>query len=156
MRGLGIPQSPISTRAVGMNGSGSMLDGMSGTNPAAITSIIGLSIGFNVVQNWRSSTSPGGEGSGSDAGVPFVTVVNRVKETPYYFAGSFGTYTDRDFGFVTTDTTVVNGIPVGYPRLARVARRHVGLSPCARLPKRQRRSRWGSASTSSPVRIAST
>ena len=59
VRGLGIPQSPISTRAVGMNGSGSMLDGMSGTNPAAITSIIGLSIGFNVIQNWRSSTSPG-------------------------------------------------------------------------------------------------
>ncbi len=114
VRGLGIPQSPISTRAVGMNGSGSMLDGMSGTNPAAITSIIGLSIGFNVVQNWRSSTSPGGEGSGSDAGVPFVTVVNRIKETPYYFAGSFGTYTDRDFGFVTTDTTVVNGVPVGF------------------------------------------
>lgn len=113
-RGLGIPQPPISVRAVGMNGSGSMLDGMSGTNPAAITSIIGLSVGFNVFQNWRSSTSPGGEGSGSDAGVPLVTVVNRIKETPYYFSGSFGSYTDRDFGFVTTDTTVVNGTPVGF------------------------------------------
>ena len=113
-RGLGIPQPPISARAVGMNGSGSMLDGMSGTNPAAITSIIGLSVGFNVFQDWRSSTSPGGEGSGSDAGVPFVTVVNRIKETPYYFSGSFGSYTDRDFGFVTTGLTSVNGIPVGY------------------------------------------
>ena len=114
VRGLGIPQPPISARAVGMNGSGSMLDGMSGTNPAAITSIIGLSVGFNVFQNWRSSTSPGGEGSGSDAGVPLVTVVNRIKETPYYFSGSFGSYTDRDFGFVTNDTTVVNGVPVGF------------------------------------------
>ena len=114
VRALGIPQPPLSARAVGMAGSGSMLDGMSGTNPAAITSIIGLTAGFNVFQNWRTSTTPGGTGTGSDAGMPYMTIVNRVKESPYYISGSFGSYTDRDFGFVTTDSTPVNGEPVGF------------------------------------------
>ncbi len=114
VRALGIPQAPLSARALGMDGSGSLLDGMSGTNPAAITSIIGLTAGFNVFQNWRTSTTPGGTGTGSDAGMPFITVVNRIKETPFYISGSFGSYTDRDFGFVTTDSTPVNGEPVGY------------------------------------------
>ena len=113
-RALGIPQPPLSARAVGMAGSMSLLDGMSATNPAAITSIIGLTIGFNVFQDWRSSTSPGGTGSGSDAGMPNIIVVNRIKETPFYLSGSFGSYTDRDFGFVTTDSTPVNGQPVGF------------------------------------------
>ncbi len=113
-RALGIPQPPLSARAVGMSGSVGLLDGMSGTNPAAITSVIGLTVGFNFFQDWRSSTTPGGTGSGSDAGMPYVTVVNRIKETPYYLSGSFGSYTDRDFGFVTTDSTPVNGTPVGY------------------------------------------
>ena len=113
-RALGIPQPPLSARAIGMAGSMGMLDGMSATNPAAITSIIGLTIGFNVYQNWRSSTSPGGTGSGSDAGMPNIVIVNRIKETPFYVSGSFGSYTDRDFGFVTTDSTPVNGQPVGY------------------------------------------
>lgn len=113
-RALGIPQPPISARAVGMAGSGSMLDGMSGTNPAAITSVIGLTAGFNFFQDWRSSTSPGGTGSASDAGLPLVTIVNRIKETPYYFSGSFGSYTDRDFGFVTTGSTTAAGVPVEY------------------------------------------
>lgn len=113
-RALGIPQPPLSARAVGMAGSVSMLDGLSGTNPAAITSVIGLTAGFNFFQDWRSSTSPGGTGSGSDAGLPFVTVVNRIKETPYYFSGSFGSYTDRSFGSVTRDTSSLNGLPVAY------------------------------------------
>lgn len=114
VRALGIPQPPLSARAVGMSGSVSQLDGMSGTNPAAITSVIGLTAGFNFFQDWRSSTTPGGTGSGADAGLPYVAVVNRIKESPYYFSGSFGSYTDRDFGFVTTDSTIVNGVPVGY------------------------------------------
>ncbi len=113
-RALGIPQPPLSARSVGMAGSMSMLDGMSATNPAAITSIIGLTIGINMFQNWRSSTTPGGTGSGSDAGMPNLIVVNRIKDTPYYVSGSFGSYTDRDFGFVTTDSTPVNGQPVGF------------------------------------------
>jgi len=113
-RALGIPQPPLSARAVGMAGSVSLLDGMSATNPAAITSIIGLTIGFNVFQDWRNSTSPGGTGSGSDAGMPNVIVINRIKETPFYVSGSFGSYSDRDFGFVTTDSTPVSGQPVGY------------------------------------------
>lgn len=114
VRALGIPQPPLSARAVGMAGSASMLDGMSATNPAAITSIIGLTIGFNMFQNWRSSTTPGGTGSGADAGMPNLILVNRIKDTPYYFSGSFGSYTDRDFGFVTTGSTPVNGQPVEF------------------------------------------
>jgi len=114
IRALGIPQAPLSTRALALGGSMGLLDGMSGTNPAAITSVVGLTAGFNFFQNWRNSTTPGGTGSGSDAGLTFVNVVNRVKETPWYFSGSFGTYTDRDFGVVTTDTTSLNGVPVGY------------------------------------------
>lgn len=114
VRGLGIPQEPISVRATGMGGSVSLVDGLSSTNPAAITSVVGLTAGFNFFQDWRSSTTPGGEGSASDDGFPLVTVVNRYKESPVYYSGSFGTYTDRDFGIVTTDTTNVNGFPVGY------------------------------------------
>ncbi len=114
VRGLGIPQSPISTRAVGMGGSVSLLDGLSATNPAAITSVVGLTTAINTFQDWRSSTTPGGTGSGSDVGVPLVILVNRVKESPVYLSGSFGSYADRDFGFVTTDSTLVNGLPVGY------------------------------------------
>jgi hypothetical protein len=114
VRALGIPQAPLSAHATGMAGSIGLLDGMSGTNPAAITSIIGLTAGFNIFQDWRSSTSPGGTGSGSDAGMPFMTVINRVKESPVYFSGSFGFYTDRDFGIVTRDTTQLNGQPVAY------------------------------------------
>ncbi len=114
IRALGIPQAPLSARALGLGGSVGLLDGMSGTNPAAITSVIGLTAGFNFFQNWRNSTTPGGTGSGSDAGMTYVNVVNRIKETPWYFSGSFGSYTDRDFGTVTTDTTSLNGMPVGY------------------------------------------
>lgn len=114
IRGLGIPQPPLSARAVGMGGSVGLLDGMSGTNPSAITSVVGLTAGFNFFQDWRSTTSPGGSGSASDAGMPYVNVVNRVGETPWYFSGSFGSYTDRDFGSLTIDSTVVNGLPVGY------------------------------------------
>lgn len=114
IRGLGIPQAPLSARARGMGSSVGLLDGMSATNPAAITSIVGLSAGFNYFQDWRSSTTPGGTGSGSDAGLPLVTVVNRVKETPWYFSGSFGSYTDRDFGTVTFGNTTVNGQPVEF------------------------------------------
>jgi len=114
VRGLGIPQQPISVRATGMGGSVSLVDGLSSTNPAAITSVVGLTAGFNFFQDWRSSTTPGGEGSASDDGFPLVTVVNRYKDSPVYFSGSFGTYTDRDFGIVTVDTTNVNGFPVGY------------------------------------------
>jgi long-subunit fatty acid transport protein len=114
VRGLGIPQSPISVRAVGMGGSVALVDGLSSTNPAAITSVVGLTAGFNYFQDWRSTTTPGGDGSARDDGFPLITVVNRYKESPIYFSGSFGTYTDRDFGIVTTDTTQVNGLPVGY------------------------------------------
>lgn len=114
VRGLGIPQQPISVRATGMGGSVSLVDGLSSTNPAAITSVVGLTAGFNFFQDWRSTTTPGGEGSASDDGFPLVTVVNRYKDSPVYFSGSFGTYTDRDFGIVTVDTTNVNGFPVGY------------------------------------------
>ena len=114
IRGLGIPQAPLSARSFGMAGSAGYLDGMSGTNPAAITSIVGLTAGIDFYQNWRSSTTPGGTGSASDAGLPYVNVVNRVKETPYYFSGSFGSYTDRAFGTVTSDTTSLNGVPVGF------------------------------------------
>ncbi|HEX5004249.1 MAG TPA: hypothetical protein VFV65_02985 [Gemmatimonadales bacterium] len=114
IRGLGIPQAPLSARAVGMGGSVGLLDGLSATNPAAITSVIGLTAGFNFFQNWRSSTTPGGTGSASDAGLPLVTVVNRVRETPWYFSGGFGSYTNRDFGVVTVGTTSVNGIPVQF------------------------------------------
>ena len=114
VRGLGIPQLPISVRATGMGGSVSLVDGLSSTNPAAITSVVGLTAGFNFFQDWRSTTTPGGEGSASDDGFPLVTVVNRYKDSPVYFSGSFGTYTDRDFGIVTVDTTDVNGFPVGY------------------------------------------
>lgn len=113
-RALGIPQPPLSARAVSLAGSMSLLDGMSSTNPAAITSILDLTIGFNYFQNWRTSTSLGGTGTGSDAGMPNLIVVNRIKETPFYISGSFGSSTDRDFGFVTTDSTPVNGQPVGY------------------------------------------
>ena len=49
-------------------------------------------VGFNVFQNWRNSTSPGGTGTGSDAGMPNIVIVNRIKETPYYVSGSFGSY----------------------------------------------------------------
>lgn len=114
IRGLGIPHDPNSAHAAGLAGSFSLLDGLSGTNPAAITSVIGLTAGINYFQNWRSSTTPSGTGAASDPGMPYVTVVNRVKESPVYFAGSFGTYTDRDFGVVTTDTTLVGGLPVAY------------------------------------------
>lgn len=114
VRGLGIPQAPMSVRATGMGGSVSLVDGLSSTNPAAITSVVGLTAGFNFFQDWRSTTTPGGEGSASDDGFPLVTVVNRYKDSPIYFSGSFGTYTDRDFGIVTIDTTNVNGFPVGY------------------------------------------
>lgn len=111
-RGLGIPQAPLSVRATGMAGSLGLLDGLSGLNPAALTSVQGLTAGINFYQNWRSSTTPGGTGSASDPGMPYVTVVNRVKESKFYAAGSFGTFTDRDFGFVTVDTTPVGGVPV--------------------------------------------
>lgn len=114
VRALGIPQPPLSARAVGTAGSISLVDGLSGTNPAALTSVVGLTIGFNLYQNWRSTTTPGGSANGSDAGMPFITVVNRVGETPWFISGSFGTYSNRDFGFVTTDSTPVNGQPVGY------------------------------------------
>lgn len=114
VRGLGIPQEPISVRATGMGGSVSLVDGLSSTNPAAITSVVGLTAGFNFFQDWRTSTTPAGTGSASDDGFPLVTVVNRIKDSPVYFSGSFGTYTDRDFGIVTVDTTDVNGFPVGY------------------------------------------
>jgi len=114
IRGLGIPQGPLSTRAVGMGGSLSLLDGLSATNPAAITSVVGLTTGFNFFQNWRTSTTPGGTGSATDGGFPNVIVVNRVKESPVYLSGSFGSYADRDFGTVTTGTTLVEGVPVQY------------------------------------------
>jgi long-subunit fatty acid transport protein len=114
VRGLGIPQGPISARAIGMAGSFSLLDGLSGTNPAAITSVIGLTAGLNFFQDWRSSTTPSGTGSASDDGFPYVLVVNRIKETPWFIGGSFGSYTDRDFGIVTVDSTPVNGVPVTY------------------------------------------
>jgi len=114
VRGLGIPQGPLSARAVGMAGSFSLLDGLSGTNPAAITSVIGLTAGINFFQDWRSSTTPAGTGSGSDDGFPYVLVINRIKETPFFIGGSFGSYTDRDFGIVTVDSTPVNGVPVQY------------------------------------------
>lgn len=113
-RGLGIPQGAVSTRAVGMGGSLALLDGLSGLNPAAITSVGNLTAGINFFQDWRTSTTPGGTGDASDPGMPFVTVVNRVKETPWYYSGSFGSLTDRDFGFVTVDTTPIGGVPVPY------------------------------------------
>jgi hypothetical protein len=114
VRGLGIPQGPVSARAIGMGGSFSLLDGLSGTNPAAITSVVGLTAGLNWFQDWRSSTTPAGTGSASDAGFPYAFVVNRVKESKVFVSGSFGSYTDRDFGVVTVDSTPVNGVPVTY------------------------------------------
>jgi hypothetical protein len=114
VRGLGIPQDPVSTRAAGTGGSLALLDGLSGTNPAAITSIVGLTASFNLFENGRTSTTPGGTGTASDGGFPFVTVVNRVKNSPLYFSGSFGSYTDRDFGIVTSGTAQVNGLPVDF------------------------------------------
>jgi hypothetical protein len=114
VRGLGIPQGPVSARAIGMAGSFSLLDGLSGTNPAAITSVVGLTAGLNWFQDWRSSTTPSGTGSASDAGFPYAFVVNRIKESKVFVSGSFGSYTDRDFGIVTVDSTPVNGVPVEY------------------------------------------
>lgn len=114
VRALGVPQAPLSARSAASGGSGGLFDGMSGTNPAAITSVVGLTAGFNFFQDWRSSTTPGGSGSAADAGMPFVSVVNRIKATPVFFSGSAGTYTDRDFGVITTGTTAINGTDVAY------------------------------------------
>ena len=114
VRGLGIPEGPLSARAVGMAGSFSLLDGLSGTNPAAITSVVGLTAGINFFQDWRSSTTPAGTGSAADDGFPYVLVVNRLKDSQIFVGGSFGSYTDRDFGIVTVDSTPVNGVPVPY------------------------------------------
>ena len=114
VRGLGLPAPPLSARAAGMAGSFSLLDGLSGTNPAAITSVVGLTAGLNFLQDWRTSTTPEGSGSATDDAFPYAFVVNRIKESKVFIGGSFGSYTDRDFGIVTVDTTPVNGVPVPY------------------------------------------
>ena len=137
VRGLGIPQPPISARAVGMNGSGSMLDGMSGTNPAAITSIIGLSVGFNVFQNWRVEHLARRRGIGirrrgplRDGGEPDQgDAVLLLRELRVLHRPGLRV---RDHRYDRRQRR-----PGRLPRLARVARRHVGFPPGARLPKRQ-------------------
>lgn len=111
-RGLGIPQAPTSARVAGMAGSAVLFDGLSGLNPAALTAVQGLTVGINFYQNWRSSTTPGGTGSASDPGMPYVTVVSRIKDSKFYASGGFGIFTDRNFGYVTVDTTPVGGTAV--------------------------------------------
>lgn len=114
IRGLGIPTRPISARAAATGGSFALFEAESGVNPAAITGAQSLQATFNVLPNTRTSTNPGGEGSANTVRFPYTAIVNRIKNTNVYISAGVGTYADRDYSISTSDTTVINGEPVGY------------------------------------------
>jgi hypothetical protein len=114
IRGLGIPTRPISARAAGTGGSFALFEAESGTNPAAITGAPALQATFNVLPNTRTSSNPAGEGSARTVRFPYVAIMNRIKNTNIYISAGAGTYTDRDYSVTSSDTTIIDGQPVGY------------------------------------------
>lgn len=111
-RGPGLPGRSLSTRSVGMGGAFGLFDPESGLNPGALALAPTLSASFNGVQEFRSVSTPAGDGSVRDARFPMLGVVVPFNRRPLAIGLHASTYTNRDFGVARLDTIDLRGVPV--------------------------------------------
>jgi len=111
-RGLGLPGRGQSVRSLGTGGSFGLFDPGSSQNPASLAEAYVLTATFAGMENFRSSTGPGGTLSGRDMRFPQITAAGPVGHRPFGVGVSYSTYTDRDFSVATTSELELRGAPV--------------------------------------------
>ncbi len=113
VRGLGLPGRPITAKSRSLGGSSAIFDAESGINPAAVGQLRGVSAGFTLSPAWRHWETPAGSASLKETRFPLMTLAGPVPGGRIGLGISFGSYADRDFKLVSTDTVLIRGQPVG-------------------------------------------
>jgi len=111
-RGLGLPGRGLSAAAVGTGGALGLFDPNSVLSAAAITTLSRVSIGFESIQEWRSSENVAGTGSIRNNRFPLFRIAGPVRGTGLFLAGSVSSYTNQDFGVASNATVDIRGEPV--------------------------------------------
>jgi hypothetical protein len=112
VRGLGIPGRPLTPRSRATGGSFGLFDGESDLNPAALTTLRGVSAGFVLAPSWRRWEAPLGDATLRDSRFPLLTIAGPVPGTRLALGVAVGSYADRDFRLATSDTAELRGVPV--------------------------------------------
>jgi hypothetical protein len=113
VRGLGFPGREQSARASGTAGAFAFFDGQSSLNPASLAYLGGLTAGFTLLGDYRSSTDPAGTTSLRDPRFPQFMVGGPIPRRPFTVGLSYSNYTTRDYSLTFPDTIVLRGALVG-------------------------------------------
>lgn len=112
VRGLGLIGRTGSAHAVALGGSLALFDGESGYNPAALSSLSGVTSLITSTQTWRESSNPTGAFHTRDSRFPHLLIGGPVRGARLAFGVSYSLYADRDFTIASVDTASPRGIPV--------------------------------------------
>lgn len=107
-RGVGFPGRWLGARARATGGSFGIFDGTSALNPAAMSSVPKLTVGFVATPSWRKWETPAGTAKITESRYPLVGLVAPVPRTPLWFGIGFASYADQDYRLFHRDTVQVN------------------------------------------------
>jgi hypothetical protein len=112
VRGLGLPGRAQSARAMGSGGAFSLFDPQSSVSPAALAYLPSLTATFTVLNDYRSSTNPGGTTSLRDPHFPQFAIGGPIPRAPLSVGLSYSNYSTRDFSLVFPTSVILRGVPV--------------------------------------------
>ena len=113
VRGLGLPGREQSARSLGSGGAFAPFDPQSSVSPAALAYLPSLTATFTVLNDYRSSTNPGGTVTLRDAHFPQFAIGGPIPKAPLTVGISYSNYTTRDYSLVFPATVILRGLPVG-------------------------------------------
>jgi hypothetical protein len=113
VRGLGLPGREQSARAMGTGGGFALFDPQSSVSPAALAYLPSLTATFTVLNDYRSSSNPGGTVSLRDPHFPQFAIGGPIPHVPLSVGVSYSNYTTRDFSLVFPATVVLRDVAVG-------------------------------------------
>lgn len=112
-RAVGFPSRWLSARARGTAGAFGIFDPQSGINPAALSQATRVAVNFVATPGSRHWETPSGDATLKETRFPMVGLVGPIPKHPFWLGISFGSYADRDFRLVTSDTIQIQEPPVG-------------------------------------------
>ncbi len=112
VRGLGLPGREQSVRAMGTGGGFAFFDGESSVSPASLVFLGRLTATFTALGDYRSTSTPAGDGSIRDPRFPQFLVGGPIRRFPLTLALSYSNYTTRDYSLAFSSTEILRGQPV--------------------------------------------
>jgi hypothetical protein len=111
-RGVGFQGRFIGAEARGTGGSFGLFDGTSTLNPAALSEVPRVTVGFDMVGERRNWQTPAGNATVQSTRFPLAGLAGPVPKTPFWLGVSFSSYADQDYRLVTKSLQTVSGIPM--------------------------------------------